>query len=307
MNQPDSPMLSLAMSPWEAFLEVWHYELTNVDGQPLTLHKIVVAIVVIVFGVYFSKYATRSIGRRLLPRLGVGRGTEAVLETVTLYLLIAFVIVFALSLANVPIAMFAVLGGALAIGVGFGSQNVVNNFISGIIIMLEQPIKPGDVVEVEGTFGRVESIGLRSTLIRTPNNTHIVVPNSAFLEKNVLNWTLSDETIRTAVTVGIAYGSPTREAQRLIHEAVKDQEKVLKTPEPVVLFTGFGDNALEFEVVFWLKLQEIIDRRVVESEVRYRIDELFREAGIVIAFPQRDLHIDNDRPLEIRVLGSGSS
>ena len=212
------------------------------------------------------------------------------------------IFLFALRLINVPLTAFAFLGGAIAIGVGFGAQNLINNFISGFIIMAEQPIGIGNLIELDGVIGMVEEIGARCTRVRTGENIHILVPNSAFLEKNITNWTLSDNEIRTKVTLGVVYGSPVRKVEELLIKAAKENAMVLKNPEPFVIFTDFGDNALIFEVHFWIIVRRVIERKLIESNVRFRIDDLFREAGIVIAFPQRDIHIDAARPLELHLV-----
>jgi small-conductance mechanosensitive channel len=203
---------------------------------------------------------------------------------------------------NIPLTLFTFLGGAIAIGIGFGAQNLINNFISGFIVMGEQPIKIGDLIEIEGTFAMVEEIGARCTRIRTGANVHILVPNSSFLEKNIINWTHSNKEIRAQLTVGVIYGSPIREVERLMLGVADEHKRVKKTPKPFVLFNDFGDNALIFDLYFWISLTRIMDRRIIESEIRFRIDELFREAGIVIAFPQRDVHLDTQKPLEFRMV-----
>ena len=162
--------------------------------------------------------------------------------------------------------------------------------------------KIGDLVEVNETFGQVESIGARSTSIKTFDNFHIIVPNSTFLESNVINWTHTDTLVRISLVVGVAYGSPTRRVEELIQQAVRELEKVVIPPEPTVLFDDFGDSALIFEALFWIIMKRPMDRRRALSDVRFRIDELFRENGIVIAFPQRDVHLDNLKPLRVRLL-----
>jgi small-conductance mechanosensitive channel len=208
-------------------------------------------------------------------------------------------------LVHLPITAFAFLGGALAIGVGFGAQNLLNNFISGFIIMAERPIRLGDLIEIEGSFARVEDIGPRCTRIRTGDNIHILVPNSHFLEKSIVNWTLSDQKVRAHVTVGVMYGSPVREVERLLVKAARENEKVLREPEPFVLFRDFGDNALIFFLYFWVTMETLTERLLLESNIRFRIDDLFREAGIVIAFPQRDVHLETSRPLELKFVDAG--
>jgi potassium efflux system protein len=215
------------------------------------------------------------------------------------------IFVASLRIVNIPLTALAFVGGAVAIGVGFGSQNVVSNFISGVILLAERPIKLGDLVEVGGVYGSVERIGLRSTRIRTGDNIHVIVPNASFLESNVVNWTHTDERVRVSVEVGVAYGSATREVERVIREALAEHPRVEKSPDPVVLFTKFGDNSLEFRALFWIRMRRQLDRPSVESELRFRIDDLFREAGIVIAFPQRDVHLDAASPFEVRLVRSG--
>ena len=221
------------------------------------------------------------------------------------YVLLFSFTLLALRLVNVPLTVFTLLGGAAAIGLGFGSQNIVNNFISGLILLAERPIRIGDLIEVEDLYGTVEDIGARSTHVRSSENVDIIVPNSSFLEKNVINWTLSDDRYRAQISVGVAYGSPTEEVTRLIRKAVDEHPRILKQPDPIILFADFGNNSLDFEVHFWIRMRRLMDRRIVASDLRYRVDEMFREAGIVIAFPQRDVHLDSSKPLDVRVLQEG--
>jgi len=170
--------------------------------------------------------------------------------------------------------------------------------------MTERPISIGDLIELEGILGKVEEIGARCTRVRTGENIHILVPNSSFLEKNIINSTLSDQKIRAHVTAGVIYGSPVAEVEKRLLRAVAENNRIHRDPKPFVIFKDFGDNALIFEVYFWITVRQSMERRLIESSVRFRIDELFREAGIVIAFPQRDVHLDADKPLEVRVLDS---
>jgi len=170
--------------------------------------------------------------------------------------------------------------------------------------MLERPVRAGDLVEVDTNHGTIERIGGRSTQIRSTDGRYIVVPNSFFLENNVVNWTLSDDLIRTSVSVGVIYGSPTRLVEQLIKRVVDEDDQVLRNPEPIILFSEFGDNSLNFEVHFWVRARAPMQMRKVQSRMRFRIDDLFREHGLVIAFPQRDVHLDSVSPLEVRVVGA---
>ncbi|MHC5110906.1 MAG: mechanosensitive ion channel family protein [Planctomycetota bacterium] len=290
-----------------AILAVWRYELASVEDRPITVSKIVVGILLLVIGMGAARFLSRFVGRRLLPRVGVNEGAAAAIQSLLFYALALTLVLVLLRIVNVPLTAFTIVGGALAIGVGFGSQNLINNFISGLILLMERPIRVGDLIEIEDLLGSVEHIGPRSTRVRSADNVDIIVPNSSFLQQNVVNWTLSDDRYRAHVGIGLAYGSPTREAAKLIRRAVEEHGKILKTPKAVVLFTEFGDNALNFEVHFWLRMRRLMDRKMIESDIRYRIDVLFREAGIVVAFPQRDIHFDAAKPVEVRVLADQST
>lgn len=287
----------------EEFRQLWNAELFVIDQNSVTVQKMVIAFGILVVGVLTVKYVSGILSRRLF-RARFKETTAGAIEKIFYYCGLLLVVLLALRWVNVPLTAFAFLGGAIAIGVGFGAQTLINNFISGFIIMAERPVKVGDIVEVENTFGTVEEIGARCTRIRTGPNVHILVPNSSFLEKNVINWTLSDKMIRACVTVGVVYGSPVREVERLLIKAVLEHDKVIKNPEPFVLFNDFGDNALIFEIHFWITMTRLLERRLIESDVRFRIDELFREASIVIAFPQRDVHFDAKDAIQVRVVGA---
>ncbi len=226
------------------------------------------------------------------------RKTGASADTVHLFKRIFYIIAFAilivtmLEMLSVPLTAFAFLSGAIAIGVGFGAQNIINNFISGWILMWERPIRIGDFLEVDNARGSVEAINTRSTRIRRIDGVHMLIPNSKLLENTVINWTLIDRLTRTSVKVGVAYGSPCKKVAELIEQAVTVQEDILAEPKPVVIFEDFGDNALIFEVYFWVNATVERDLRKIRSTVRFEIDDLFNQAEIVIAFPQRDVHVD---------------
>jgi len=287
---------------WEEIKNIWNLEIWVIDNRPVTVRKLIVSIFILVIGILIAKYAVHVLTRRLIYYARLKETTGSAVQKMFSFVAYLLVFLFALRMVNIPLTAFAFLGGAVAIGVGFGAQNLINNFISGFIIMGERPISIGDLIEVEGILGQVEDIGARSTRVRTGENIHILVPNSSFLEKHIINWTLSDKKIRTRVTIGVVYGSPVEEVKTLLIEATKEIKNVLSSPEPFVLFSDFGDNALIFEVHFWISIRQIIERRTIESQVRFHIDALFREAEIVIAFPQRDVHLDTQGPLELRLI-----
>ncbi|MCA9293754.1 MAG: mechanosensitive ion channel, partial [Phycisphaerales bacterium] len=285
-----------------AIAGIWTTELFAVKDSPITVGTLVVGLILLFAGFWIARFLSGVIGKFVLRRIGLNEGAAAASESILFYVLLLTIALFALRLINVPLTVFTVLGGALAIGIGFGSQNLMNNFISGLIMLAERPIRVGDLIQLDDVTGTVQHIGARSTRLLTPTNIDVIVPNSTFLESRVTNWTLTEDKIRTSVKVGVAYGSPTRDVIRLMKKAADDHGKVLAKPPPLVLFIDFGDNSLMFELVFWLRIKVLMDRRMIESDLRLRINELFKEAGITIAFPQRDIHVDGIGPLDVRVL-----
>jgi small-conductance mechanosensitive channel len=267
----------------------------------LTIGRMLVVILIVVGGYYLSRLFGFLLGRRLAQ---TKLGTDAVhtIKRVVFFAILVLVIVTALSLLGIPLTAFAFATGAIAIGIGFGAQNIINNFISGWILMAERPIRIHDFIEIEGANGTVEEIGVRSTRIRRVDGVHLLVPNSVLLEHMVVNWTLIDNNIRTTVRVGVAYGSPVRKVAELIGQAVDERPEAMKTPQPIVVFEDFGDNALVFDTYFWCQVAGERELRSIRSEIRFRITELFADNGIVVAFPQRDVHLDSSRPLDVRVL-----
>jgi len=271
--------------------EIWNLQIIMIDSNAITIGTLLVGSTFLVIGIFVSRYLSRKTFQVLGTKFKVDRNARHTFESITFYILIFLSLIFSMKMANLPLTIFTVLGGAFAIGFGLGSQNLVNNFMSGLILMIERPIKIGDFVEVDDFYGEVETIGLRSTGIVTAGNRHIIVPNSFFLEKNVRNWTLTNYEVRLNIEVGIAYGSDTELAQKLLIQAANEEQMTLKNRAPEVWFSNFGDSSLNFKLLFWTRLRGINDRSIVESKLRFRIDRLFREGNICIAFPQRDVHL----------------
>lgn len=184
---------------------------------------------------------------------------------------------------------FAIIAGALGVGIGFGLQAIVNNFVSGLILLFERPIKVGDYIQLGEQWGEIKRIGLRSTLVRTFDNSEIVVPNSDLVSNQVTNWTLSDRKSRITLPVGVAYGSDVTLVMRTLLESVKDNPLVLKIPDPQVVFSGFGESSLDFRLLVWIT--DVDSRLRAQTEILQEIDRRFRQLGIEIPFPQRDLHL----------------
>jgi small-conductance mechanosensitive channel len=205
------------------------------------------------------------------------------------YVIVVLGFCWAVLASGMEMSRFSVLVGALGVGIGFGLQNVVNNFVSGLILLYERPIRVGDVIEVGTVTGTVTHIGIRSSMLRTFQGAEIVLPNSTLVSNQLTNWTLSDQVRRVEIEVGVAYGSDASKVQELLLEAARENAEVLRHPAPMALFTGLGDSALGFELRFWT---DRFDRHTaIASEVRAAVVAKLAGAGISIPFPQRDLHV----------------
>ena len=189
---------------------------------------------------------------------------------------------------------------ALGVGLGFGLQEIVANFVSGLIILFERPFRVGDFLTVGQTEGTVTRIRIRATTITDLDRRELIVPNKAFVTGQLINWSLSDPVVRIILKVGVAYGSDTVLTERLLLEAAKEHAGVLRDPYPRAFFLGFGDNSLDFELRVFIS--DVLARFSISHGLHMEIDRKFRASGVVIAFPQRDVHLDAERPLDVRVL-----
>lgn len=282
----------------------WNFILTTApSGQSITVGQLLSVIALLLIGYYGSRLVGFILGRRL-EKTDLRPDVVHIFKRVAFFTILILVFITALGLLGIPLTAFAFATGALAIGIGFGAQNIINNFISGWILMAERPIRIDDFIEIDTWQGTVESVGNRSTRIRRTDGVHLLVPNSQLLERTVVNWTLVDQLIRTTVRVGVEYGSPVRRVSELIMEAVTKQAQVRTSPSPSVVFEDFGDNSLVFDTHFWCDVTGEKLLREIRSDIRFRICELFEANNIIVAFPQRDVHLDTKNALEIRVLPS---
>lgn len=292
---------------------IWDHELFTTEEKILgengafvtrtrgiTVGKIVLGVIGLAAGYIIARTLARLVRARLGRRFSVEIARAAFLEKVIFYFLLVLVVLATLNWLRIPLTAFAFLGGAIAIGVGFGAQALMNNFISGLILLAEQRIKVGDLIDVDGHLGRVVNLGTRCSRVRKFDGVDVLVPNSYLLEKNVVNWTLSDSHHRYDFTVGVAYGTPTELVMSTLTSALEAQSDVLKEPAAVVAFEAFGDNALTFHIYFWLDIGRS-DALKVGTEIRLRIDRLCREASIEMAYPQRDIHLHAADPIAVRI------
>jgi small-conductance mechanosensitive channel len=277
---------------------------TIVRPVSVTVGKVVKALIILIIGTWMAGRIGRVIQWALTKRLKWARRKAEPFGKIFFGVMFIGVLIFSFVTVNIPLAVFAFLGGALAIGLGFGAQHLINNFISGLILLFDRSVRVGDIVEVDGEGGRVTEIGMRNSRIHRFDGIDMLVPNSQFLQQKVTNWTLSDLKIRYSVAVGVAYGSSTRETERLIMKAIETHPLVLKDPPPTILFDQFGDSTLMFTGFFWMDIISNRDNRIAVSEIRHAINEFLEKAGIVISFPQRDVHLDSSKPIEVKVLSS---
>lgn len=272
-------------------LENLSYRLFSLNGHDVTVAQLLAVPLVIIIGYFLTLWLAGFVANKLTKNQ-VNLNVVFLVRRIIFVIASILIFITILDILNVPLTAFAFVSGALAIGVGFGAQNIINNFISGWILMWERPIGIGDFLEVDNTKGTVEEINTRSTRIRRVDGVEMLIPNSKMLENTVVNWFLVDRSIRTNVRVGVAYGSPVELVSQLFLEVIQGQEEVLTDPEPIVLFDDFGDNALMFDAFFWVDATPGRDLRVIRSNIRFALTKAFEQNDIVIAYPQRDIHVD---------------
>jgi potassium-dependent mechanosensitive channel len=237
----------------------------------------------------------------VLPKMDLPRGVGNSVSTLSYYALVIVGLMVALAAAGFEAGQFALVFGALGVGIGFGLQNVVNNFVSGLILMFERPIQPGDVVEVSGTSGRVREIGMRATTLTTFEGADVVVPNGTLLSEKLINWTLSDMNRRMDVNVGVAYGTDPKRVLALLDEVARTTPGVATDPAPTVLFVGFGASSLDFTIRAWTN--QFSEWVAIRSLITVRVYDALQAAGIEIPFPQQDLHLRSISPAATQRLG----
>ncbi|RXK82311.1 mechanosensitive ion channel [Chlorobaculum sp. 24CR] len=263
----------------------------------ISIAKIATILLLVTVIVSAAKFLKRVLVGRLLVSSVHDEGTRSALGTILQYLIVFFGILIVLQSAGIDLSTLTVLSGTIGLGIGFGLQNITDNFFSGLIILLERPVKVGDRIQVGDINGDVVRIAIRSTTILTNDNINIIIPNSEFVSKQVINWSHNDRNLRVAVPVGVSYGSDPEQVRRVLLGVADHHPDILAKPAPVVLFSGFGNSALNFELLVWTETR-IQTPRFLQSELNFRIFAAFRKNGIEIPFPQTDLHIrSSDIPL----------
>lgn len=277
------------MTVYEQILKWMNLPLIHIGDAPLTLGGIAGGFIIFLVALFISAVVQKLLTRTATQHWKMNSGMTYALTRIVHYCIVIVGAVLAVQCVGLNLGTFAVVFGFLSVGIGFGLQNVTSNFIAGVMLLLERPINVGDMVRVEGEVGKVVQINMRSTIIETLDRISIIVPNSKFIEGNVVNWSHGDARVRVHCPVGVAYGSDTELVRKVLLKVADENQEVLKEPKPEVRFVQFGDSSLDFELLIWLNRPET--QYAVHSRINFAIDAGFREAGIQIPFPQRDLHL----------------
>lgn len=287
-------LLWMGWAPGKLLLEEILFSSFSMSGAKVSVARMVEALVVVFLGLAASSSLRDFLDRKIFPRTPFDRGVRLAINSGLHYgilLLIASMVIQAFGVGSESIKWFA---GFIGIGVGFGMQNVVNNLASGVILLVERPIKPGDRVRVGSFEGEVTRISVRATTIRSLDNVETIVPNSELVGTSVTNWNFSDDHVRLGIPVGVAYGSDVKRVRDSLLAVAQKHQLVLRRPPPEVRFQNFGDSSLNFELMVWTAQPHLGPR--IHSDLNYAIDAEFRRKGIEIPFPQRDLHIRSGLP-----------
>ena len=264
--------------------------LVTFGDSTLTIWVITYLIIILILLVYVTSKLKNLIIHKLLAKSNIEVGVRVAVASLVRYVILFIGFIVILQTAGINLSSITVLFGALGVGIGFGLQNITNNFVSGLIILIERPIKVGDRIEVSGITGDVVKISMRATTIITNDNISIIIPNSEFVSSTVINWSHTDRDVRFNFPVGVAYREDPQNIKRLLLQVANENNGVLKQPPPDVLFDEYADSAMVFNLRVWTR--EYTDRpRVLKSQLYYEIYEKFKENGVEIPFPQRDIYI----------------
>ena len=274
----------------EQIISFWKKDLFHIGTNVFTPKTLVVLIASLTILFVAASLIKKLLADKIFPKYKLSRGLSESIATIVRYSIVVVGLLIILQTSGLNLSAFGILFGALGIGIGFGLQNVSNNFISGLIILFERPIKVGDRVEVEGIAGNIIRISARATTIITNDNIAIIVPNSNFINSMVINWSLHDDKVRFNFPVSVAYDEDPEKIKKILMEVAVNCDAVLKEPTPDVLFEEFGDNNLIFNLRVWST--EYSDRpKMLKSMLYYSIFEQFKIHNIEISFPQRVVHI----------------
>ncbi len=261
----------------------------SIGGTKITIINIAYLVIFLVFFIFVSRIIRDTLQNRILPRTRLDIGARASFVNIVIYTFWILAIYTGINILGINLSSLAFMAGALGIGIGFGLQNAVNNFVSGIILLFDPSIQVGDMVQIGDDWGTVNRINIRTTIIQTFDNASLIIPNSEMISNKVTNWSFKDPKVRRHVDVGVAYGSDVQLVHKILLQIVNDMPEIMNDPAPRVDFTDFADSALIFRIRFWITSPEFW--LAAPTELRFKIDEEFKKNGIEIAFPQQDIHI----------------
>lgn len=283
------------VSLWDKIVDVMNYKLFEVNQTPVTIFSIALFVLFLIGFYIVSRVLNKIVLKRVLIRFDIERSIRFNMVRIGHYVFMLFGILMAFQFIGINLSGLAVIFGMLSVGIGFGLQNITSNFISGIILLFERPIKVGDRITVGDVVGEVASINMRSTTIQSLNNITIIVPNSDFVSAKVTNWSHGDPKIRLDISVGVSYSSDLDTVLKALHEVAEENNDILKNPSHDVLFSEFGDSSWNLELRVWIPTPRQFYK--FKSDINCAIVRKFREYDIEIPFPQRDLHVRSPLPV----------
>ncbi|WP_291784046.1 mechanosensitive ion channel domain-containing protein [Cecembia sp.] len=270
--------------------DVLNIRLFSIGDSSLTLGLLITLVISIAILLFLSEWIKKLLVNRVLKRYQIESGTRQSVGTIVKYIIVIAGLFSILQTNGIDLSAFGILAGALGVGIGFGLQNITNNFISGLIILFEQPIKIGDRIEVGNISGDVIKISSRSTTVVTNDNISVIIPNSKFIDDQVINWSHNEYKVRFNFPVGVSYKEDPEKVKSILLQVAKDNPNVLESPQPDVLFDEFDDSSLNFYLRVWTS--EYVNKpKVLKSQLYFEIFKRFSKEGVEIPFPQRDIHI----------------
>lgn len=266
-----------------------NHEIFQLASKSITPINIITSIIIMTLGFRLSQFFTRFLLRPSFRKYELDVGLQYTFQRISHYIIVTLAVLISFMTLGLNLSALTVFAGVLGVGVGFGMQNIASNFISGIILLFERPFKVGDTVKVDDLLCEVEDIQMRATVVRSLDNERIIIPNSHFVENQIVNWSYGDDRIRIAVPIGVAYGSDVERVKRLLLQAAEEEEHVLANPRARVEFLEFGDSSLNFRLLVWAPSPSL--KFITVSNINFKINALFLKYNIEIPFPQRDLHV----------------
>jgi small-conductance mechanosensitive channel len=268
----------------------WNFELFKLGDSPFTTKTLLTLVLSLFLLFFLTSKIKKLLTKRIFPRYDMNIGVSQSIATIVSYLIIIVGLFVIFQTTGIDLSAIGILIGALGIGIGFGLQNITNNFISGVIILFERPVKVGDRIEVDDLAGNIVKISARATTIITNDNIAVIVPNSDLTSKRVINWSHNNRDVRLNFPVGVSYKEDPEKIRKLLIEVASETSGVLSDPAPNVLFNAFGESSLDFILRVWTS--ELSDTpMVLKSQLYYAIFKKFKEHQVEIPYPQRDLHM----------------